>query len=782
MDQRTWDRASDLFDRIIELAPEAREAFIDAQAPDLTTRRLIERLLAASERETGFMRTTPPPGPESAGLAPGTRVGAWAVERELGRGGMGEVYRVRRADGHYEQTAALKRIRSSRAEVWARFARERQTLARLEHAGIARLIDGGVGPDGRPYLVMQAFDGETLDSWVARAHPDTRRIVQVVRDVAEAVTYAHAQLVLHRDIKPNNILMTERGEPKLLDFGVASLVGETNDDLSAPATLAFAAPEQLAGEPVSAATDVFGLAATAHELLTGAPVRTTAAAVTPRLADLPADLVAILTRALAVAPAARYPSMEAFSKDLTRFLNGEAVAARNGGPAYQLRCWLRRHPGLAATVALLGISLSAGITATSVFALKAQAEAERAETLAAARLRALERVEREANVSAAYANALQRVFGTTGDRDQVDPARIRASLLATARQSLANLDNPRAHYSIFAIGRTFVFRNDYPSAIEVLAPYVGAGSGDPVLLNDARGLLARAYMELDRDDEAVPLLRAAMAAHAAGPEAGTANHAATASMLALITRAPGDIDQALAVIDQAITNERAGDGANLHYLFNQKGLLFNLRGAYPEAIAAIEAAIATEADQPIRQATNLDTAFLNLARLQLFTQGDAGAAQAAIDQALAIAEVKGPSATLGYSLEIQACLALTQSDPNAALNALRRAETLLSTYLGAQASVTQRVRMLQAIAHSQRGDLDAARIALNQAAPGSRSERLIAHLARGFTQAASGDLDSAHTTLAEAQSMLDRRQPKQILGAWLVGRFEDQLTARHAAQ
>jgi serine/threonine-protein kinase len=355
------------------------------------------------------------PLPPGASLPPGLRIGAYRVVRELGRGGMGAVYLAQRADEAFEKQVAIKVISpgTSSDQVLARFMRERRILARLEHPHIARLIDGGSTADGLPYFVMEYVEGQRiLDYCDQRRLPVAERL-KLFLAVCSAVAHAHRNLIVHRDIKPGNILVTAQGEPSLLDFGIAKLIESGDPDALQATAVAFtpryASPEQIRGEPLTTATDVYSLGVLLYELLTGQvpyrlkglqPLELMKAIVeqeaeTPSAAlertlerTLPAaapsdppvsaasrlgegsaealrkrlrgDLDAILMMALRKEPQRRYPSVDAFAADVGRYLEGRPVGARRGSLAYRSRKFLRRHrwgaAAAAAAVALLAAS------------------------------------------------------------------------------------------------------------------------------------------------------------------------------------------------------------------------------------------------------------------------------------------------------------------------------------------------------------------------------------------------------------------------------------------
>ncbi|HRQ65044.1 MAG TPA: serine/threonine-protein kinase [Xanthomonadaceae bacterium] len=346
----------------------------------------------------------------------GEKLGAWRVLASAGSGGMGHVYRARRDDGRYDAEAAIKIV--ARGIDAARFRHERAVLARLQHPGIARLLDAGECADGRPYLVMEFVAGLPIDRYCEERHLPTMARVRLVLAAARAVAFAHARAVLHRDLKPDNILVEPDGTVKLLDFGIAKLLDE--DDADGRQTMArfftphYASPEQLADEPATTATDIFSLAIVLYELVAGChPYRVrdegealswrvlTGEAVPLRQAlrhrTVPArqagtglrDLEAVLDRALQRDPSHRYASMAAFADELERVLVGSPVRARSLGPGERIWRWARQHRIAAASLALglLGLGGGAGVAMWQAQEARSQRdvaviEAERARRIA----------------------------------------------------------------------------------------------------------------------------------------------------------------------------------------------------------------------------------------------------------------------------------------------------------------------------------------------------------------------------------------------------------------
>jgi len=425
MDRARWQRISAIFERAVELPPAERAALLEHEcAADAALRGEVEAMLSADAAGDTFdARAHDLRGRAAADWvewnAPldGQLIGAWRIVREIGRGGMGLVFLVERADGQFEQQAALKLIKRGMDSeaVLARFLRERQILARLKHRNIAGLIDGGIAPDGRPYFVMEHVDGVTLPRHCAEQHSTLEERLRLFFGICAAVQFAHRQLVVHSDLKPSNVLVSASGDVKLLDFGIARLLGDQASGNAAPTvdrplTPAYAAPEQLRGEPVTTTTDVYALGCLLYELLTGerpfrlhdeptldqlrhvldstgpippSQLRLPDAPVPPR--RLRGDLDTIVLKALKREPDRRYATVDAFAEDLKRYLAGAPIAAHRDSALYRARKFVARHWVAVAASAIGAVALGSAI-GTALWqargkAAEAQASREVAEFL-----------------------------------------------------------------------------------------------------------------------------------------------------------------------------------------------------------------------------------------------------------------------------------------------------------------------------------------------------------------------------------------------------------------
>lgn len=418
MDAQRWRLARELFEAVVDFAPAQWEDQLLQQCPqDAALRDEVLALLqadAASTRGTAMLDRAPDIVAELAeqltgggargeapGVVSGMRLGPFRLVREIGRGGMGAVWLAERADGEFQLQVAIKLIRGGwdTAETQARFRAERQILAALQHPHIAHLVDGGVSTDGKPWLALEYVDGVDLRAWCDSRQLDLGQRLHLFLTVCEAVQHAHQRLVVHRDLKPSNILVSRDGVVKLLDFGIAKLIDADSAAVSATRvfTPEYAAPEQVRGELVTTAVDVYALGLLLYELLSGQrpyklenstpaayeravldqePTRPSlvvtrdgakAEAIAAKRHLTPArlrrelrgDLDAIVLKALRKAPAQRYASVGDMAADLERHLRHQPVQARRGNWRYRAARFVQRHAlaaalGLVAALALLG--------------------------------------------------------------------------------------------------------------------------------------------------------------------------------------------------------------------------------------------------------------------------------------------------------------------------------------------------------------------------------------------------------------------------------------------
>jgi len=377
-----------IFHEIADLDPEARRRWLDEHCADAALRAEAEKLAEFDKGSAEFLSRPVlnlAAKIQPAVSAPREQVGPWRLKRPIGRGGMGTVYEAERFDGEVLQRAAIKFVPLALRSpaVLESFRQERQILADLNHPNICRLLDAGTTVDGSPYLVMELIEGVPIDAWCREHGLKPRQIVELFLKVCDAVAHAHRHLIIHRDLKPSNILVTAEGQPKLLDFGIAKLLG--TDGRSSATTLQamtpdYASPEQLEGRPMSTASDIFSLGCVLYALLTGEPPRRdlaqarsiTLPRASSRRPELRGDLDNILNKCLQPEPERRYASVEKLAEDLRNYLADRPVSATGDSWSYVALRFLRRHRWPAAAVAALLVSILAGSAASVYQARRAE--------------------------------------------------------------------------------------------------------------------------------------------------------------------------------------------------------------------------------------------------------------------------------------------------------------------------------------------------------------------------------------------------------------------------
>jgi tetratricopeptide (TPR) repeat protein len=558
MTPERWRQVKAVLHGVVEAAPAERAALVAAACgEDEELRREVESLLALEGESADFIEE-PLFGRSNggtAGLAAGRRVGPYGVVREIGRGGMGAVYLALRADEEYEKEVALKVVgQGTAAEIVRRFRTERQILARLDHPNIAKLLDGGTTEDGRPYFVMELVAGQPIDEACAARGLSIRQRLSLFREVCAAVHFAHQNLVVHRDLKPGNILVTTEGIPMLLDFGIAKLLDPERSDPALselglrPMTLQYASPEQVREEPITTASDVYSLGVILHLLLTGRSpygvatedrkalersilegrIEKPSVAVERRdeARLLEGDLDTIVARALHLEPAKRYASAEQLATDVERYLAGWPVLARPDTPGYRFGKFVRRHrAGVAAAAA--GMLLVVGFSITVTLLLR--------------------KAERERDRATAVSGLLEQLFIVS------DPGQSRGETI-TARevldrgqqqifQSLRKEPETRAEL-LETMGRVYRRLGLFERARELLAESLRVrretlGSHHLAVASSLQ-YLSLVLHDLRRDQEARPLLEEALAIRRRRGATETAEYAAGLNDLAALRQEKGE--------------------------------------------------------------------------------------------------------------------------------------------------------------------------------------------------------------------------------------------------
>ena len=419
-----WARERTLFEDLVDLDP-GRCAERLAASADPELREAVRELLGLRREAAGFLEQPPKSlagellggAGDSEDLLPG-RIGSYRILRRLGRGGMGDVFLAERADGQFEQRVAVKLLKRGidSEGIRRRFLQERQVLANLDHPNIARLLDGGTTEEGQPYFVMELVEGEPITEYCRNRSLTPERRLELIATCAEAVAAAHRRLIVHRDIKPSNVLVTQSGQVKLLDFGIAKVLSEEGEATAFTRaeervlTPTYAAPEQILGEPVTTSTDVYALGAVLYELLAGAPPHSRRSVSAAQLASqverettekpsravlaapsgasrdarrlskrLEGDIDAVVQKALRREPERRYSGGGSMAEDIRRSLAGQRVEARPDTVAYRIRKFVRRHRAGVVAAAFTLLALVGGLVATTWQAQRAERNARRAE-------------------------------------------------------------------------------------------------------------------------------------------------------------------------------------------------------------------------------------------------------------------------------------------------------------------------------------------------------------------------------------------------------------------
>jgi Tol biopolymer transport system component/serine/threonine protein kinase len=406
MQPERWQRIEALLDSALDLPTGDRMAYLErACGADAALFREVSAILEAGQRsdpvlDASAARLGAPLLPNDiAPAAPPERVGAYRIQRLIGEGGMGSVYLARRDDGQFDQQVALKLVRRGLhldSRIVRRFREERQILASLNHPGIGRLLDGGLTDDGLPFFAMEYVEGVPIDRYCDAHNLTVEQRLELFARVCDAVAHAHGRQIVHRDIKPSNILVTQNGEPRLLDFGIAKLIGlgDATGEANALTRLSerlltpeYASPEQIRGEPVVVASDVYCLGVLLYEVLTGQlpfrraertsfeleravleedPTRPSEIVQRePLKRRLRGDLDAIVLTAMNKEPARRFPTAAEMAADVRRHLAGQPVVARGTSRAYRMRRWTGRHRLVLASAIVVAIATTVIATAVT---------------------------------------------------------------------------------------------------------------------------------------------------------------------------------------------------------------------------------------------------------------------------------------------------------------------------------------------------------------------------------------------------------------------------------
>ena len=713
---KNHDRATlvaELFDSAIEHDTTCRQAFLDQRCgSDAELRREVESLLHAAKRAHGFMErpaiaSRTEDDRASGAFAPGNAIGEYEIVSLIGKGGMGEVYLAR--DRRVNRQVALKLVRGGldRDLLTRRFQREQQLLAALNHPNIAQLYETGSTPDGIPFFAMEYVEGSRLDQFVEQRALSLRERLELFRKVCSAVAYAHQHLVIHRDIKPANIRVTAEGEPKLLDFGIAKLLDELADDAAEQTatmqrmlTPEYASPEQVRGEGISTASDVYSLGVVLYELLTGSkPYRLTnrrAVELTGAIVgqtpvppsenreskrdirkSLRGDLDNIALMALRKEAERRYASAAAFSEDVRRYLDGLPVRARKDTVAYRASKFVRRHRVAVAAAVIVLVSIVSGLVVALHEARIAREQRNRAE---AERTKA-EQISEFLARALSYSDPLASAPGAGNHRD----ATINEMLDEVGPRIEKELANQPAVKAALerVIGSAFVGQNRFEEAerylkqalethLKLYGEHHVETARTLLELAAARGVKGD-YVGAEREG------RRALAIFRARPDLGNLHpdtFAAALSMMGDALYSRGDVAGAEAVYRECVElipklreNPEAVGSAK-----RGLGLAYYTRGQLEEAAALLRESADEFRKLPHarwRVAEVLDHAGLVLAHFEKFDEALASLRES---EEIARSLLGEDSAILLRSLQMEALANCLKGDYSAAEDTLSRAE------------------------------------------------------------------------------------------------------------
>ncbi|MEO8011601.1 MAG: serine/threonine-protein kinase, partial [Dokdonella sp.] len=705
MNDERWRRLSLLLDELFELAESQREVRLDTiECEDATLAAELRRVLAADERSglldagvehaaSTLMARLAQEQQAFAGLhsEAGKRVGHYRLIERVGSGGMGEVWRAERIDD-FEQAVAIKLIRPlmDSAHLRERFARERRILARLEHPNIARLLDGGVSDDGIPWYAMEFVRGTHLVQYAQQHALDTRARVELLLQVCDAVSHAQTLLVVHRDLKPSNILVDAEGRARVLDFGIARLLDDTADVHLTSTGMrvfspAYAAPEQILGQAVGTAADVFALGAMLYELLSGevphpgrsaSPDRliaglelegaprpsdvlrqaskvTTGNRSTRPTRELIGDLDTIVATALQPEPARRYIGAAQLGDDLRRWLEGRPIAAQPDTAGYRMRKFVSRHRIAVGSASTVLLALIAGLALAMWQANVAREQAQRADAEA-------QRAEREAASANAQSARVRKVKDfMVSVFVEVDPLRRSGVGSPSLEQALdAALDRARTELASDPVlqadvlddfgeirsnqGRFEEARALFDTALAVAEREYGPNH--PIVAESLLNLGAVAAFSGNVADAATPVLRAIaiLERDDGGDPMALAN---AINSLAAVRQNQGDLTAAREVSERSLQMFRdiAPDGSEMMQSLINTGMLVVNDGDVDRGEALLREALAVIEKHHGPDSANLWPALSSLADVH-FVRGDIVQELQALERALAIARATFPHA------------------------------------------------------------------------------------------------------------------------------------------
>jgi non-specific serine/threonine protein kinase/serine/threonine-protein kinase len=770
-----------ILDELLDLPEETRAEHWAARRTEPEVRAEVESLLSAMRAAPSFLSRPARLGALGAEDLPGeTRIGPWLITGRIGRGGMGDVYRAVRADGTFEQQAAIKLLQPEAAAQLERFRAERQILARFEHPGIARLLDGGIAPDGRPYMVMEFVEGVPITDFCERTQATLAQRLALFRQVCDAVAYAHRNLIVHRDLKPSNILVTADGQAKLLDFGIAKPIDSHAAHVTQVANIVLtpmcAAPEQLTGKPVTTATDVYALGLLLYELITGrhpwaaadalmvqalrlsgkpvvAPSRVAAdaqaAPVPPQF--IRGDLDAIVAKALRELPTQRYATVDALKRDIDHYLAGEPVQAREGARLYVVGRLIRRYRWTAATLVLVILSLALGLSVAALQAHRAQVQRDIAI--------------RDARREEAVRYSLTRLFRSAiSAQSGAQPATAKSMIDTSAQRVLSEYrEQPQLEGAlVLTLADLYGALEDVSGAGALLEGFLKqAGPAEaPAVVADARSKLANIELLQGHVERAGLLLDQAQAFLEPQGERYPEERLEALGTRAKLQRLQGNLPGAIATSRKAIAARIAYTGRGdreTAILYNSLAISLAANNQLEDALSAYREAVDIYRDIKLGDDLDAQVILANIGTLELRT-GHLNEADTSLSAALARERaLAGDSAAVAAAMGYVGRLQSIRNQLARALPTLTQASEIAGRYSGAASPVTLQNRLFlgeaQLLAHdptAAHGTLDAAHsAALAQYGPKS-ALTLRLQLAQGRVLVATGHVADGRAAMLAA--------------------------------
>lgn len=777
-----WTDIEHWLDQALEQPEATRLSWLQAQSLPPALHDEVASLLRAEQASRDMLVGAPiasaDPATPTAALAAGDRVGVWRVQALIGRGGSGEVYRVLRDDGSYEQPAALKLLRApDDPEELQRFAAERRLLARLHDPAIARLIDGGAH-QGRLYAVLELVDGVPLDEHAARL-PVAERVALFERVVA-AVAYAHGQWVVHRDLKPANVLVDAQGQVHLLDFGIAKITegpagdsAETHTTLALRLTPTYCAPEQLRAGTVGAAADVYALGVMLYQLLAGrlpwdlqgnglqravqrlamqdVPASPSTHLPAPAARTVRGDLDAIVGRCLQPAPEARYANAQALLDDLRRWRQGLPVLARGDAPGYVIGRLVRRHRLAFGAAAAVLLSLVAGLAGVAWQAREAGRERDMARA--------------EATSNKAVRDYLLTMFRVAGEQGAAGTDLSARQLLAQSAEKLSKdlqADPASAAPTLLALAQLYFQMNDYVGAAPLFETLLKrADELPPDLVAHARMDLAQCLWRSGQAERAGELLAQAQAWWAQDPQRWRSRVLESRLVQAQVARARGQAEESVRILEATLPERLAVSGeqhVETATLLNNLALARLHAGQLPQAKADFERAWAIW--QALRAESNGDAlnTLNNWAALEL-RQGRADEAERLFRQALSLRRAHLPPSAAQAALQNNlGKLMLRRGAAAEALPLLREAVALGEQFAGANSQHT--LAAMAGVAETQiaLGQLAEARATLDELDRRTLAQWGPNHLLAGVSQLTQARWHAARKDWPQARTLVTRAE------------------------